>query len=62
MLIGVVGNIEAAALKLECRGREKPMHLAAADLMHLDRSVGEPLQNFENFIALAALIFVKRHR
>jgi hypothetical protein len=62
MLICVVGDIEAAALELECRGREKPVHLAAANLVHLDRSVGEPLQDFENFVAFVALIFVKRHR
>jgi hypothetical protein len=62
MLIRVVGNIEAAALELEGRSREKPMHLTAANFVHLDRSVGEPLQDFENFVALVALILVKRHR
>jgi hypothetical protein len=38
------------------------MYLAAAALVHLHRSIGEPLQDFENFVAFVALIFVKRHR
>ena len=35
---------------------------AAADFMQFDRSIGEPLQYFEDFVAFVALIFVKRHR
>jgi hypothetical protein len=62
MLVCVVGDVEAAALELESRGGEKARDLAAATLVHLDWSVREPLQNFKNFVAFLALVFVKRHR
>jgi hypothetical protein len=62
MLVCVVGDVEAAALELESRGGEKAHYLAAATLVHLDRSIREPLQYFKNFVAFLALIFVKRHR
>jgi hypothetical protein len=61
MLVCVVGDVEAAALELESRGGEKARYLATATLVHLDRSVREPLQNFENFVAFLAFILVQRH-
>jgi hypothetical protein len=62
VLVRVVGDVEAAALELESRSGEKAYYFAAATFVHLDRSVREPLENFKNFVAFLALIFVKRHR
>ena len=57
----VVGDVPALALEDEGRGREQPVHGAAADVALRERRLGDALADLEDTAALAALVLVGGH-
>ncbi len=57
-VLGVIGNVEAAAFELQCRSGEQTMNRATAILMNRERAVDELLSNIKPFAAFLTFVLI----
>jgi len=60
-VLGVIGDVPARSLEVQCGRRNQPFHFPTAIFMDFQRLFRNPLPDLERFTALVALIIVKRH-